>query len=127
MLGPLLAFGLLRWGTTMEHVFLYSIIPGAALILLLVLGLKAPADTHAHAPKHLKIGRLDPRVKGLLLASGGLALTTTPEAFLVLWAYEGGISITWVPLLWAVANGTKAFVAGPAGALSDRLGRLWQF
>jgi MFS family permease len=124
MLGPLLAYVLLRWGITMEHVFLYSVIPGAALILLLVLGLKASADTHAHASRHLKIGRLDPRVKGLVLASGGLALATTSEAFLVLWAYEGGISISWVPLLWAAANGTKAFVAGPAGALSDRLGRI---
>jgi MFS family permease len=124
MLGPLLAFGLLRWGMTMEHVFMASVIPGAALILLLVLGLKAPTDSNMHVSGHLKIGRLDPRVKGLVLASGGLALATTPEAFLVLWAYEGGISITWVPLLWAAAHGIKAFVAGPAGALSDLLGRV---
>jgi MFS family permease len=57
MLGPLLAFGLLQWGMTMEHIFIASVIPGAALILLLVLGLKAPADTHA--PGHLKIGRYE--------------------------------------------------------------------
>ena len=39
MLGPLLAFGLLQWGMTMEHVFMAAIIPGAALIFLLVFGL----------------------------------------------------------------------------------------
>jgi MFS family permease len=59
-----------------------------------------------------------------LLASGGLALATTPEAFLVLWANQGGIIVTWIPLLWASVHGVKALVSAPAGALSDRLGRL---
>ena len=59
-----------------------------------------------------------------MLASGSLALATTPEAFLVLWANQGGIIVTWVPLLWAAAHGVKALVSGPAGALSDRLGRF---
>ncbi|RLA28031.1 MAG: MFS transporter, partial [Gammaproteobacteria bacterium] len=58
------------------------------------------------------------------LASGGLALATTPEAFLVLWANQGGITVVWVPLLWAAASGVKALVSGPAGAMSDRYGRL---
>ncbi|RLA42104.1 MAG: hypothetical protein DRR06_15055 [Gammaproteobacteria bacterium] len=35
-----------------------------------------------------------------MLASGGLALVTTPEAFLVLWDNQSGISVAWVPLLW---------------------------
>ena len=59
-----------------------------------------------------------------MLASSGLALATTPEAFLVLWANQRGISVAWVPLLWAAASGVKALVSGPAGALSDRYGRL---
>ena len=59
-----------------------------------------------------------------MLASGGLALATTPEAFLILWANQGGITLAWVPLLWAAASGVKALVSGPAGTLSDRYGRL---
>jgi len=125
MLGPLLAFGLLQWGLTMEHVFMAAIIPGAALILLLVFGLKIPPRAKLeHPPARLHWKGLDARVKGLVLASGGLALATTPEAFLVLWANQGGITVVWVPLLWAAASGMKALVSGPAGVLSDRFGRL---
>ncbi len=125
MLGPLLAFILLRWGMTMEHVFMASVIPGIALVFLVVLGLKTPpAAKPAEPPERIRWRGLDARVKGLVLASGGLALATTPEAFLVLWANQGGIIVTWVPLLWAAAHGVKALVSGPAGALSDRLGRL---
>jgi MFS family permease len=125
MLGPLLAFILLRWGMTMEHVFIASVIPGIALVFLVVLGLKTPAAAKpAEPPGRIRWGGLDARVKGLVLASGGLALATTPEAFLVLWANQGGIIVIWIPLLWAAAHGVKALVSGPAGALSDRLGRL---
>jgi len=125
MLGPLLAFGLLQWGMTMEHVFMAAIIPGAALIFLLVFGLKTPARIKPeYPPARLHWQGLDARVKGLMIASGGLALATTPEAFLVLWANQGGITVYWVPLLWAAASGVKALVSGPAGALSDRFGRL---
>ncbi|RLA04817.1 MAG: hypothetical protein DRQ54_09065 [Gammaproteobacteria bacterium] len=35
-----------------------------------------------------------------------------------------GITVAWVPLLWAAASGVKVLVSGPAGALSDRFGRL---
>ena len=102
-----------------------SVIPGAALVLLLVFGLQTPHSVKPeHPPARLHWRGLNARVKGLVLASGGLALATTPEAFLVLWANQGGIIVTWVPLLWAAAHGVKALVSGPAGALSDRLGRL---
>jgi len=124
MLGPLLAFGLLQWGMTMEHVFMASIVPGIALIFVLVFGLRAPAYIPKQPPARLTFKGLDARVKGLVLASGGLALATAPEAFLILWAYKGGLSVSWVPLLWAAAHGVKALVAGPAGGLSDRFGRL---
>ena len=124
MLGPLLAFGLLQSGMTMEHVFMASVVPGGILILLLLFGLKMPPIIKPeHPPARLHWRGLDARVKGLVLASGGLALATTPEAFLVLWAYQGGITVTWVPLMWAAASGVKALVSGPAGALSDRFGR----
>jgi len=125
MLGPLLAFGLLQWGMSMEHVFMASVIPGTLLILLLVFGLKMPSRVKPEQPPpRLHWRGLDARIKGLVLASGGLALATTPEAFLVLWANEGGITLAWVPLLWAAASGVKALVSAPAGALSDRFGRL---
>ena len=125
MLGPLFAFGLLQWGLSMEHVFMVAFLPGIAVILLLVFGVKVtPRVKPEHPPARLHWKGLDARVKGLVLASGGLALATTPEAFLILWANQGGITVVWVPLLWAAASGVKALVSGPAGVLSDRYGRL---
>ncbi len=125
MLGPLLAFGLLQWGMGMAHVFVAAVVPGVLLILLLVFGLRMPPRVELeHPPARFDWKGLDGRVKGLILAAGGLALATTPEAFLVLWANQGGISVAWVPLLWAAASGVKALVSGPAGGLSDRFGRL---
>jgi len=124
MLGPLIAFLLLYWGTAIEDVFLLSVIPGTLLILLLIFGLKDLPQPPPPPSTPLRWRLLDLHVKGLLIASGALAIATVPEAFLVLWANQGGIEIVWVPLLWALAHGVKALVAAPAGALSDRLGRV---
>ena len=46
-----------------------------------------------------------------------------PDAFLVLWAFQGGLEVIWLPLLWAAAHAVRAVVSLPAGYLSDRLGR----
>ena len=124
MLGPLIAFLLLQWGTEIEEVFLLSIIPGTLLILLLIFVLKGLPEPPPPSPVPLRWSLLNPQVKGLLIASCGLAMASVPEAFLVLWAYQGGLEIVWVPLLWAFAHGVKALIAAPAGALSDRLGRI---
>ena len=125
MIGPLIAFALLQSGMPLRDVFLVSIVPGIGVVVLLVYGL--PKQEIAVAPKPrapLHWNRLDKRVKALVLASGGLALATTPEAFLVLWASAGGLEIVWVPLLWAAAHAIRALVAAPAGYLSDSLGRM---
>jgi MFS family permease len=108
----------------MQTVFLYSFIPGSILILLLVF--KLPPIEAATEPSHERFRwrTLDGQVKGLLICAGGLALATTPEAFLVLWAYSRGLEVVWVPLLWAAAHAARAVVATPAGALSDRVGRV---
>ena len=125
MFGPLLAFGLLSTGMPMRQVFLGSLAPGAAVLLLLLFGLKhtTPAAPH-EAPPAIAWRGLDRRLRGLVLAAGGMALAAVPEAFLVLWAANRGLRLAWVPLLWAAASGVKALVAAPAGALSDRRGRL---
>jgi len=69
-------------------------------------------------------GGLDPRLRALIMAAGGLALATTPEVFLVLWAQSRGLEIVWVPLLWAAASAVKVLVAVPGGYWSDCFGRL---
>lgn len=124
MLGPLCAWVLLSRNVGMAHVFLWSLVPGIAVLCLLCFGLEpARPEVPVKRLPPLRWSALDHRVRGLILATGGLALASAPEAFLVLWATENDLRISWVPLIWAVAGGVKAIVAGPAGSLSDRFGR----
>ena len=125
MVGPIVAFVLLQSGVELQTVFLASLAPGVVVLGLLVFGLPAEPRAVAPAPvSPLRWRGLDRRVRALIIAAGGLALATTPEAFLVLWAVERGLPVAWIPLIWAAASGAKALVAGPAGRLSDRRGRL---
>jgi MFS-type transporter involved in bile tolerance (Atg22 family) len=134
VVGPLAAFALLRAGVELRDVFLVSVLPGAAVLALVVAGVPGrprasalPADMGiAVDPTSgaLRWGRLDGRLRALVLASGALALATAPEAFLVLWATARGLDVAAVPLVWAAAHALKAAVAAPAGRLSDRVGRL---
>ncbi len=125
MVGPLIAFGLLSAQLPLQHVFLWSLVPGLMVLALLIWGLDGTPAPVAHPDRSpLRWSMLDGRVRGLILAAGGLALASAPEAFLVLWASDRGLAIAWVPLIWAGASAVKAVVAGPAGALSDRFGRV---
>lgn len=126
VLGPLLAFALLGWGVELSHVFLLSIVPGILVILLLWFGLPPSPKTAITQQPMMAFGwsGLDIRLRALILATASLALATTPEVFLVLWAQARGLEIVWIPLLWAAASAVKMLVALPGGYLSDRFGRL---
>lgn len=125
VVGPLLAAALLAAGAELREVFFYSIVPGLAVMLLLGLGLPArqAPQTVSGVPR-LRWRALDHRLRALIIASGGLALATTPEVFLVLWAQDKGLTLAQVPLIWASASAVKALLAVPGGALSDAVGRL---
>jgi MFS family permease len=123
--GPLLAFVLLAWGTDLRNVFLLSVLPGVLVILLLALGLPSVSSrAPAAVPSRLSWGALDRRLQALIAAMACLALATTPEIFLVLWAQSRGLEVVWVPLLWAAASAAKVLIAIPGGHFSDRFGRL---
>ncbi len=126
VVGPLMAFGLLSAGVPLGEVFLWSVIPGLLVILLLVFGL--PRDAGLALPgapvPPLRWSLLDRRLRGLILAAGTLALVAVPEVFLVLWAHDRGLEVQWVPLLWAAASAVKMLVVAPMSALSDRWGRV---
>ena len=124
-LGPLIAFVLLGAGVALGRVFLWSVVPGILVVSLLAFGVPkgAPLERRA-APPPLRFRGLDRRLRALIVASGVLALATVPEVFVVLWAREAGLPVAWVPLAWAAASFAKMLISYPAGALSDRVGRL---
>lgn len=125
VIGPLLATALLAGGAALHTVFLWSLVPGLAVLCLLAFGLRdheAPRVVTEATP--LRWSTLDGRVRALVVAAGGMALAATPEAFLILWATENGLALTLVPLLWSAASMIKATTAYLGGHWSDRLGRL---
>jgi MFS family permease len=125
VVGPLLAFALLSAGFAVREVFLASAVIGVAVVAALVFGVpKEESRPSTTARPLLEWRTLDRRLRRLLVACGALALATTPETFLVLWARDHGLPVAWVPLLWALASVLKMCVALPAGIVSDRLGRL---
>lgn len=124
VIGPLLAFGLLAAQANLQQVFLASAAPGVLVILLLVFGLPSRPSMPAAVVPSFRWGALHRRLRAMILASGVLALASVPEVFVVLWATQAGMSVTWVPLVWAAASLAKMLVALPAGVLSDRLGRF---
>jgi MFS family permease len=124
VVGPLLAFALLSAQADLEHVFLASAIPGVLVLMLLTLGLPAGSAGAAVEPPRFRWRELHGRLRGLIAATGLLALASVPEVFVVLWATQAGLPVAWVPLVWAAASLAKMLIAMPAGMLSDRLGRL---
>lgn len=124
VVGPLLAFGLLAAHADLQHVFLASAIPGMLVLLLLMFGLPAQQPVATTAPSRFRWSALHGRLRAMIVASGLLALASVPEVFVVLWATQSGMAVTWVPLVWAAASLAKMLIAMPAGVLSDRLGRV---
>ncbi|NNC55013.1 MAG: MFS transporter, partial [Pseudomonadales bacterium] len=124
VIGPLIAFFLLASGVSLRDIFWYSAVPGAIVLLLLIFALPQQELPLPPARTRLRWSLLDVKLKGLVIASGGLALATTPEAFLILWAQTRGLDIAAIPLVWAAASLVKMLLVMPAGSLSDKLGRL---
>ena len=125
VIGPLLAFALLAAQADLQHVFLASVVPGTLVLLLLLFGLPAsPPAVTATAPPRFRWNALHGRLRGMIVAAGLLALASVPEVFVVLWATQAGLAVTWVPLVWAAASLAKMLIAMPAGTLSDRWGRI---
>jgi MFS family permease len=124
VIGPLLAFALLSAQVDLQHVFYASAIPGVLVLLLLFFGLPEGDAVVVPAPPRFSWNSLHGRLKAMIVAAGMLALASVPEVFVVLWARQAGMAVTWVPLVWAAASLAKMSIAMPAGILSDRLGRV---
>jgi MFS-type transporter involved in bile tolerance (Atg22 family) len=94
------------------------------VIVLLAFGLPAHAAVATTAPPRFRWSALHGRLRAMIVAAGLLAFASVPEVFVVLWATQAGMAVTWVPLVWAAASLAEMVIAMPAGVFSDRLGRL---
>jgi MFS family permease len=108
---------------TFQLVVLASIIPAALAVLVLALGAREVPISRTHEAPRLSWRGLDRRFRIFLGIVVIFTLGNSADAFLVLRAQERGLSVTSVLAMLITFNLVYALVSGPAGALSDRLGR----
>jgi MFS family permease len=136
VIGPLLAFALLRFapGMDLRRVFLATAIPAALSVALLVVGVRevprpAREERRQAAPPRsapagpLRAPGLGARFWWLCAVLVVFTLGNSSDAFLLLRATQLGVAPALVPVLWALLNLVKALFNVPGGALSDRFGR----
>jgi MFS family permease len=109
---------------TFQTVVLFSIVPAVLAVLILAFGAREVPrrNERAQAPS-LTLKGFDPRFRGFLLILALFTLGNSSDAFLILRAQERGLSVLGVMGALLTLNLVYTLVSGPAGMLSDRIGR----
>lgn len=123
-LGPLLAVAfMLLWADDFRAVFWVAVVPGVLAVALLQVGVQELAPSTIHKRKNpvnldnlARLGRAYWCVVGI---GAVFTLARFSEAFLVLRAQEGGMSVSFVPLVMVGMNLVYAISAYPFGKLAD--------
>lgn len=125
-LGPLIAAGLmLLWANDFRAVFWVAVIPAFLAVALLIFGVREPersADTPPVNPiqrKNLK--RLTSAYWWVVGTGAVFTLARFSEAFLVLRAQQGGMTLALIPLVMMLMSVVYALSAYPFGKLSDSM------
>jgi MFS family permease len=109
---------------TFQRLVLLSIVPAALAVLVLAFASREVSQPGRQADKpRLSLAGFDTSFRRFLLVIGLFALGNSADAFLILRAQERGLGILGVLGMLATFNLVYAVVSGPAGALSDRVGR----
>jgi MFS family permease len=125
--GPLLAIVLmLKLANDMHLIFWLAAIPAFLATALLLFGVHEPVTATAITKRPFPISRAGlkqlPAKYWWVVAIGTiLTLARFSEAFLVLRARQGGLSLEWTPLVLVVMNVIYAAMAYPLGKLADKL------
>jgi sugar phosphate permease len=122
--GPLLMAGLLlMWPNALETIFLWTIVPGLAVIVLLVFGLReTPATTPPKEKLKLSLAPFDRNFKLYLVALVVFTLGNSSDAFLLVRAGELGVPKELLPVLWCVFHVVKSAGNFTLGYAVDRFG-----
>lgn len=128
-IGPVCAFVLLFFfHNNMHGALVFAVIPAFISVLVLITGIQEPVHHESDAEvRHIDmyaVTRMSSLFWHVVLLSALINFTRISEAFLLLNAHRLGMSIMMVPLVKVVMNIMYAFVAYPAGALSDRIPRI---
>ena len=126
IVGPVVAFALLQI-IGIRGIFLFSLIPGAIAVVILIFIVKdVAAKRRINATMLSNVGNV---LKGnrpfvlLLVISGIFSLGAFNYSFVLLKASGLGINKNVIPLVYAVINVAYTIVSFPAGLLADKIGK----
>ena len=108
---------------TFQTLVLLSIIPALLAVAVLAWGAREVIVAGQRPAPSFDLRAVNPRYRGFLLILVLFTLGNSSDAFLILRAQERGLSVAGVLGMLITFNAVYALVAGPAGALSDRIGR----
>lgn len=132
LLGLLIAIGVV-WATeagavrlegiAFQRIALIGVVPAVLGTLAIFLGARDVAVAKSGSPPRLTLRGFDQQFRRFLVTVILFTLGNSADAFLILRAQERGLSVIGVLAMLATFNLIYAALSGPAGALSDRVGR----
>ncbi|MEO8608225.1 MAG: MFS transporter [Chloroflexota bacterium] len=108
---------------TFQIVVLVSIIPAFLAVIVLAFGAREVPVTGVREAPNLSLRGMPSSFRRFLVIVVIFTLGNSSDAFLVLRAQERGLNVLGVLGMLITFNFVYAVIAGPAGALSDRIGR----
>ncbi len=108
---------------TFQRLVLWSLLPAFLAVIVLAAFSREVAVTGQQERPRLSWRGLDVRFRRFMLVILLFTLGNSADAFLILRAQERGLNVLGVLGMLATFNLVYALAAGPAGALSDRVGR----
>ncbi len=109
--------------STFQIAILFSVIPAILAVIVLALGARDVAKANPSAKPTLSLKGFDSRFKTFLVIVVLFTLGNSSDAFIVLRGQERGLNVLQVMLMVMTFNFIYAVLAGPLGALSDKIGR----
>ena len=128
--GPLLAMLLMVvYANNFRAVFWWAVAPAVLCVLLIIFGVSEPGGLRRASQRNtwpIKTAQFARLPVGYWVAIGigsVYTLARFSEAFLILKAQSAGLGFALLPFVYVWMNLIYSLIAGPAGALSDTIGR----
>jgi MFS family permease len=108
---------------TFQIAVLVSIVPALLAVLVLAIGARDVAGEAKSKAPILSLKGMDKRFKIFLLVVVLFTLGNSSDAFIILRGQERGLTVLQIMLMLMTFNLIYSILAGPLGALSDKIGR----
>ncbi len=110
-------------GRTFRIAVLASIIPAVLAVIVLAIWARDVASDRKSTAPILSMKGMDKRFKAFMLVLVLFTLGNSSDAFIILRAQERGLDVLQIMLMLMTFNLIYSVLAGPLGALSDKVGR----